>query len=159
VLKILVVEDSYATRVCYRYWCEDLFERLDRKGVVHEVNTLDAAEEKLRGSGDELYQLALVDVSFPVESKDPDGRTTIELDPSAGLKLCEMMGREYPQTPIIVASSTPTDKDTLDFLNDPEKCRTVAAFVPEPFAQETFLEIAMRLLRDDRPAGEQGGND
>jgi CheY-like chemotaxis protein len=157
VLKVLIVEDSYATRVCYRYWCDDLFERVGRKGVVHEVNTLQAAEDKLRASGDEPYGLALIDISFPVESKDPHGRTIVELDPSAGLKLCEAMGREYPDTPIIVASSTRMDKDAVDSLNDPQKCPTVKAFVPEPFTQERFLEITIPLFAPERGRAEEHG--
>lgn len=145
MLKILIVEDSYATRVCYRYWCEDLFDNLGRNGAVHEVDTLEAAQGKLRASVDEPYQLALIDICFPVQRE----RTTVELDPSAGLRLCETMGREYPGTAIIVASSTRMDKDAMDFLNDRQKCPTVKAFVPEPFTQERFLEIATPVFKLD----------
>ena len=157
MLRVLIVEDSHATRVCYRYWCHDLFARLGREGLVHEVSSLQAAEQKLRGSADAPYQLALIDISFPVEIKNAHGGTTVELDPSAGLRLCEMMGRKYPHTRIIVSSSTRMDKEVIDFLSHREKCPTVEAFVPEPFTQERFLEIALPLFTRQEDGAEEPG--
>ena len=40
MLRVLIVEDSFATRVCYRLWCEELFELLGEQGTVHEVSDL-----------------------------------------------------------------------------------------------------------------------
>lgn len=147
MLKVLIVEDSFGTRLVYRQWCHGLFTLLGREGTVHEVSSLEAALEKLQAAREAPYHLALIDISFPVERKDPRGFSRLELDPSAGLRLCERMGREHPSTPIIVASSTRMDAEAVDFLNNPEKCPTVRAFVIEPFSHERFLEIAEPLLR------------
>ena len=156
LIKILIVEDSFATRVCYRLWCEDLLEQAGLSGVTHEVRNQAEAEAKLTDARGAPYDLAIIDISFPTERTDLHGRTVVEMDPSAGLKLCEVMGRRHAETPIIVASSTRMDAEAVDFLNDKAKCPTVEAYVIELFTQERFLEIALPLLR--RRADQGPGN-
>ena len=146
MLRVLIVEDSFATRVCYRLWCEELFELLGEQGTVHEVSDLNSAKERLAGSAGAAYGLALVDISFPRERKDAHGRTVVVMDPSAGLDLCELMGKEYPGVPTIVASSTRCDFEAVKFLSDRERCPSVCAFVQEPFTQERFLELVLPLV-------------
>ena len=144
--RVLIVEDSFATRMCYRLWCEELFELLGERGAVHEVSDLDSATERLAGTAGVEYDLALVDISFPRERRDGHGRTVVVMDTSAGLGLCELMGREYPAVPIIVASSTRFDSEAVDFLGNRERCPSVCAFVQEPFTQERFLELVLPLV-------------
>jgi CheY-like chemotaxis protein len=148
VLKVLIVEDSFGTRLVYRLWFNSLFEQIGRQGVVHEVDSLNGATERLDAAKTAPYHLALLDIAFPVERKDAQGRNRVELNSSAGLGLCQLMGREHPNTPIIVASATRMDRSAVDFLNDKTQCPTVRAFVIEPFSHERFLDIAEPVLRE-----------